>query len=425
MSDLETRQVSDLRGGFYEEHGRWSEVMDYDQQGNKLGMKRVWTKYIPPLPELQSLGSEYETTGPSGAPKVLAFVHKNTGQISLSFYILKKSSVRATNGSSQDQREAVTNPQHEATKNVTRWEYVDLFMDVFFSGSDDDTHNQTITNRFDHSHGVNATEGTSTRFDVAQFFMVNKFDVKSGLGPAFGIIAFDKGGEITFEESKKYDESNRRGRYMVIPVKLSNPRCIYVEKEQARTIPKYLTYQEETALITQKKQQENEFLKKRSENDQTNKNLEGEIEKIEKKREEKIGEINKETLFKGKKIEKYKSSAEYLNDESIINEYKEKMAENKKKLTEMLTEIQRINQKLNRPPTIYRGNSSKPTPTFFIDPDFSPSSLVRLVSDSAAATSRGGRTHKSRKSKKSMKIKKRYIRSRKHSKKYRRHSYRK
>lgn len=426
MEGLETRKISDLRGGFYDELGKWSNVMDYDQQGNELGFKRVWTKYEPPLPELQSLGSDYETNGPSGAPKVLAFVHNNNRNISLSFYILKKSSVRATNGSSQDQREAVTNPQQQNTKYVTRWEYVDLFGDVYFTGSGDDTHNNTITTRFNDSHGVNATNGTSTSFDVGQFFMVNKFDIKLELGPAFAIIAFDKGTEITFEESEKYEVSNRRGRNMLIPVKLSNPRCIYVQKEQARSIPKYLTYQEETALITQMTQKKNEYLKKKSENDQANKNLESEIRKIEEKREKKIGEINKERLFKETKIQKYKSSAEYLNDESLIKEYKEKIAENNKELTRIVDEFQGINQQLNRPPTIYKGNGSREAPIFFINPDFSPSSLVRLVYDSATSSSRGGRTHRFRKSKKSMKIKKRYnIRSRKDSKKYRRHSYRK
>lgn len=448
----------DGHGNFVIEYGYWLDEHQYDYRGDSSGSQRKWIVVKDPLEcqsspsppssssssssassssssnpnELQSLGTDYETNGPSGAPKVLAFIHSNSNGISLSFYVLIQSRVPVSRGNKYD--------GSSIGGTVISWNYVGLFDYVLLSGADDDA---AIKTRFLRREiQIAATTKGTTNFDVETFFYNNQTTKSNVLGIVFGIIAFDKGPEITFEELKKYG-NNRDGRTRtwIVPVKLSNPRCIYVDKKNQSEIPRYLTYQEEKALsidyVNKRRQIEPEHAKLTNQNESLKKqniDLQAKITQIETDRKSKI---EKRRWFnKATKIANYIASSDYTTADNLLKQYREELTKNQKTIEEndnkmraMVSELQSIADSINRqpkPPTIYFGSNHNfdMKPTFFINPDFSPSSLVRLVHDFVRPESRGGRKNKSRKSKKSIKIKKRYIQTRKYTNKNRRRSYR-
>jgi hypothetical protein len=436
MSKLETRTYDiDGRGNWVTEEGYWVQNTTQDRDGVREIEGTHWEKAPSKTPEKQSLGKEYETNGPSGAPKVLALVHStSTSNISLSFYILQKT-YESSQQSYVSQRDAVTDGPPSYSSAI-RWIYVDLFEYIYIGALKED-----IPGRFSKS-GLAATQDTNI-FKVETFFY-SSFRIKEKqLGPAFAIIAFDKEEDIMIDELiAKYGKLNRDANDAVVPVKLLNPRCIYVyDKKKKSEIPLYPTLQEEKESSTRvaKKRSElmPEYTRLREENqlllDTNNNKLQLEIDKIAAEGKNMMDKISKKRFFRDSTLEKWQKSPKNLLNESLMKEYKEKQIENQKKIKDNTAKIQAMIDELNalilaekgNPPTIYvtrnMGHTGK-IPIFFIDPDFSPSSLVRLVYDAAKST--GGRKHKSRKSKKSIKIKKGYIRSRKYTNKYRRRSYR-
>ena len=442
MPKLESRTYDiDGHGNMVTEEGYWVQntINDRGEEHEIDGVH--WVKAPSKTPEMKSLGKEYETNGPSGAPKVLALVHStSTSNISLSFYILQKSYESSQQGY-VSQRDVVTDGAPSYSSSI-RWKYVDLFRFIWVGALRED-----IPGRFSESSnsGLRATQDSNI-FNVETFFYSSFRTKEKELGPAFAIIAFDKEEEdIKIDELiEKYGKINRDGNDAVVPVKLSNPRCIYVHSAKKQSeIPKYPTFQEEkgTSNTIAKRRSElmPEYTRLTDENkllrDKNNNKLQLEINKIAAEGKAMMDKIYTQRFFKDSTWEKWQKSPKNLLNESLMKEYKEQQIANQKTIQDNTAKMQAMIDELNamilaakiNQPIIYAyrnyGHTGK-IPIFFIDPDFSPSSLVRLVYDAAATKSTGGRKNNSRKSKKSIKINKGYIRSRKYTNKNRRRSYR-
>jgi len=409
--------------------GSWEEFDDYDYRGDYVGkVKRFVPKPVAPPPDLISLGQKYEQEGPKGAPKIIAFLAKNEHKkikncdFAFAFFILQQGNDIADQSPQTyvDQRELVSNPGAYQRRNqsvVVRWHYVSLFNWVYQSPSEN-----TFQTRFKDNKKLKISD-SDTVFDPESFFYQHKNDaINYDFGRAFALIAFDFWEDVSADVfNLKYSKTNKTGRY-IVPVNLSNPRCIYVNQNiiDCKLLAGFSSFDEYNNLmhlykevISPDKQSEINAMKLLLNQLLQNKQM------IEKKIKQTIESRSKINLFKPKSwnesgrknsINKY-TNADYFSL-AQMNEQIEIIDSKIKEYVDLRTQLE---QKIlrNDAPRIYIDDMSffhsndDINIQFFIDPNFNKGSLIRLVYEACAKATRGGkRNNRSQKKKKQGKNKK-------------------
>lgn len=425
-----------FRGETTVTYGYYSEDIVRDNDGNEVGKKRVWHD----LPKnessvLVSLGNDYEMNGPEGAPKALAVFYIGNGTRDtvvpegtpvFSFYKLVKSydNVDKNQYNYNNERD-YTNTS--SSKIVVRWKYVPLFSYTFLYDNDEMDINSMITKRFDEIRMVKGEDDIRI-FNPENFIYSNDI-LKRLVGNGVSVIAFDIEDNMNYEKLQTYNATNADGSSWIVPVKLSNPRCVYVSKSILEL--SFCQYIDKERFIDAF----NQLKEKIDSISDINKEFNQAIHEINDKRQVKINKLQ-EGLFtwqttKDKKVKEYQNSVEYTTDTSILDNHTTKIKENNRilqiltsKLTNIKAELE-LAHKLPFPIIFYNETElsypKKNKPIFFIDPEFTLVSLMKLICDKSAETQArtGGR-----KSKKSMNKKLRKKSHQKNTKKYFRRSYR-
>lgn len=410
--------------------GSWEEVDDYDYRGDYVGkVKRFVPKPIAPPPDRFSLGQKYEQEGPKGAPEIIAFLAKNEHEkikncdFAFVFFILQKGNVIADQSPQTyvDQRELVSNPgaYQRREQSVVRWHYVSLFNWVYDSPS-----KNTFQTRFNEYNTKLKISDSDTVFDPESFFYQHKDDAISyEFGRAFALIAFDFWEDVSADVfNLKYAKTNKTSGRYIVPVNLSNPRCIYVNRNiiDCKLLAGFSSFDEYTKLmhlyeevISPDKQSEMNAMKLLLNQLQQNKQI------IEIKIKQTIESRSRINLFKPKSWNesgRQNSINKYTNaDYASLEQMKEQIEIVKTKIKEYMDLRMQLEQKLlrNDSPRIYIDNMSffhtedDIQMQFFIDPKFNKGSLIRLVYEECAKPTRGGkRNNRSQKKKKLGKNKK-------------------
>jgi hypothetical protein len=443
-SITETDQYGNTITGHYDDEI----ILDNESNPIKTG-KKIWVQDTAKKQDLPSLGANYETDGPSNAPKVLALIYLSPAKdtFNFAFYVLDKVNVDASERHYQYGEES-------ESQSVVRWKYFCAFdknFVVWLRQSEDEILD-SINKRFKQKSG----EGVDVVDFVPKIFSREAaHSLKIDFNRTIAIIAFDKmEHDFTIVELKQLSKNISNG-YFTVPLKLTNPRCIYVNSDNIRTnvntdaINK-LTREEMPVETKSKLESEKKELTvkydRQVEANKKHKQMKNEIEAIRVKRETEINKIKSQsapwnrTKTSQEKInasaaDAYKGTADYLKDESLIMEYEKQMQTDDKNTSTLNTALQSVlanidsgNTSSDIFETAVYDRTDPPSPTYFVsDPQFTLKELITLVRTEylkSQKDQKGGRKHKSHKSKKSMKVKKRYIHSRKHTKKYRRRSYR-
>ena len=178
--------------------------------------------------------SNYDTSGPSGAPQAVAFVlanNPNNYQYKLAFFKLYKKQIDTNTGA---QRSYMENGSSGVETRVS-WGYVALFSPMrIFNDANADIVARFVTSQFLEC-------GDSKTFSAAEFF--NRAASSSNfnsIGTPIGLISFDMIDNInSMQLLSKYNQTNFKDGKWVIPVTLSNPKCIHVRRDNCGLISGY------------------------------------------------------------------------------------------------------------------------------------------------------------------------------------------
>ena len=468
--------------------------------GDRVDYKEIFIEIEKPLSKdeqerqnsalnsaLAERSANYETNGPTGAPKVLAAVHVAHKQIKwpkIGPYVPAGSFVLAFY-------------KLQFRSKDRRWYYTRLFNEVSVKNDSD------IATRFDRplsendefianyeEYGKNANSFLADDF-LQSLFQSSQVTAMPGekrdttyIGRPIALIGFDCADfNIKYETMTTYPQ-NTSGGMTIVPVKLSNPRVIHVSKNSLTYVlnmldidsnMKYLfqtaslspdeinEIEEQKHLLTELKKEADELTNKTNEQlkaiDQDLVKIDNQLKTAEIKANESKKKIdereqieqkgkNWHTVLKETKLEQAakflppdeyetakqnvenfenlkKRNEELINKRSdVINGFQQN--EKVKQYRELAAKIQ-TSQK--NPVLIFYGYTQLKNPNqpkFFIDPDFTLNGLIYLVSTRFSNPQGGKRkSKKSIKYKKSMKAKRTIKRIRKQTKKYRRRSHRK
>lgn len=167
--------------------------------------------------------SNYDATGPIGAPQALAFVlaqplQDKKYQYKLAFFKLYKKKINIITNANTPRYHMENSSSGVETK--LTWGYVALFVTLSITHDDDG-----IKSRFSSSQFLECPD--SQTFNAGDFFR-NATSSFQDIGTPIGLISFDMTDNITYEHlSQKYTATNFKNGKWVIPVRLSNPKCIY------------------------------------------------------------------------------------------------------------------------------------------------------------------------------------------------------
>lgn len=486
------------KGPIIMKDGKYGYIHTYEdlRYGGGVDYKEIFTEIEKPLSKdeqerqnsaLAERSANYETNGPTGAPKVLAAVHvahqqewsKNGPYVPARSFVLAFYKLQFR---SEDRR----------------WYYTRLFNEVLVNKDSD------IATRFDtplsendefianyEEYGKNANSFLADDF-LQSLFQSSQVTAMPGekkdkiyIGRPVALIGFDCDDfNIKYKTMTTYPQ-NTSGGMTIVPVKLSNPRVIHVSKNRLTYVLKMLNIdfsnmnflfqtaslspdefkaiEEQKPLLTELKKEVDALVDKtneeldaiRLESSKIYRELEtAEIKANESKKKidereriEKEG-LNWHTVRKEKKLEQ---AAKFLppKDYEIAKQNIENFENLKKRKQELIDKRPIVlkdfeqNEKLKQyrelsakiqtsqknPILIFYGYTQLNNPNqpkFFIDPDFTLDGLIDLVSTRFSNTQGGKRkSKKSIKYKKSMKAKRTIKRLRKQTKKYRRRSHRK
>jgi len=434
-----------------EEIGYWEEIDVTNNEGQPTGEKiNRWVPQPIQAPALKTLGNDYETNGPTGAPKILALLHivsqdssivragsAVANSLVLSFYRLTKceDDVNKLNRQYTHQRDAVS----QEVRTVIRWKYVQLFINMFEDEITGQTDNK-VSGRTVLEFGSDQTV-----FNPEYIFSKNWNVLGRSVGPAVALISFDE------DESKRITDvtvlreqfpNNKDGISWIVPVKLLNPKCIHVgtnyRDNGCSLFHGFDGFDEEKNIMRATIE---DIVRKHTETKQKKDTLEGEIEKIESKHEAEIQKINDQQLNyldkfrKERQVKKYKKTTEYSDDLETIKNKKDEIDKNNRHLIQLVNQYNQEKAKLaeidRKKPIVYYGvlldiNRSI---RFFIDPQFSEASLVNLVYQECMKSKSGGKRRNNNKNNCYLKFRKTKRKNakplRKNTKKYYRRSNRK
>jgi hypothetical protein len=173
------------------------------------------------LAKKQSDRAQAEIDGPIGAPKALAVVVLKDKNYKFAFYKLQKENISIQTGGEAG-HDGISGTR--TYKDV--WVYVPLFMPRYF----DDEHKPHID-----MTGTLSIVLDDSAFDVNRFMMTAvRYD--ENLTTPIALISFDMGDNITYEELERYQGTNFKFTRWITPVKLSNPKCFYVDNERCQMI---------------------------------------------------------------------------------------------------------------------------------------------------------------------------------------------
>ncbi len=397
-----------------EELGYWEERDVTDNEGQPTGEKiRRWVPQSFISSDLKTLGNDYETNGPTGAPKILALLHivdKDSkivqaesavpDSLVLSFYRLTKSSDNVDKLKQREYQDP-SEPVSTVVRTVTRWKYIQLFNRMY----EDEITGQTVNNE----SGRNVLEfgPEQTVFNPEYIFSMNWnvfcIGITPIVGPAVALFSFDEDESVRqhvtdVEVLNSQFPNNRDGNSWIVPAKLSNPECIYVGTKYRGNCSLFDGFDEEKIKATMNdivRQYTETTQKVKEKNDTVTRQLEGEIKEIESKHAAEIQKINDQNLNYLSKIRKerqvkgYTKKREYLNDlQHIINkkaEIQKQIDINNKEVIKLVNLYNQEKAKLaeieRKKPIVYYGLlfGIKRNIRFFIEPDFSEGSLVNLV----------------------------------------------
>jgi hypothetical protein len=183
--------------------------------------------------------SNYDATGPIGAPQAVAFVlaqplpnNPNKYQYNLTFFKLYKKQIDTNTGS---QRSYMENGSSGVETKFT-WGYVALFSTMrIFNDANADIVARFVTSQF-------LEYGDSKTFNAEEFFnrAASSRSSFNSIGTPIGLLSFDMQDDITsMQLLSKYENTNLKDGKWVIPVKLYNPKCIHVRRDNCRLISGY------------------------------------------------------------------------------------------------------------------------------------------------------------------------------------------
>ena len=176
--------------------------------------------------------SNYNDTGPIGAPQAVAFVLaeqvNDKYQYKLAFFKLYKKQIDTNTGA---QRSYMENGSSGVETRVS-WGYVALFSPMLIFNGDADIVARFVTSQFLEYGDDNKT------FSAAELFTRANANFQ-GIGIPIGLISFDMIDDVAYEQLLKYSSTNFKNSKWVIPVKLSNPKCIHVRANNCRLISGY------------------------------------------------------------------------------------------------------------------------------------------------------------------------------------------
>ena len=352
--------------------------------------------------------SQYDNNGPIGAPQAVAFVLaeqvNDKYQYKLAFFKLYKKQID-TNTATQR-----SNLENGSSGVETRdsWGYVALFSTMRIFGEDNDS---SIKNRFSNSVFVAYDKIT---FDASDLFTRANQNFNR-IGMPIGLISFDMDHDISYADLiNTYQTTNLNDGKWVIPVKLSNPKCIYVNKNNCGLISEYTVAPKQDNTGKLKVLQDKLNMSNRCRNQfdsitkQANANNKSTWFSIKTKRLAKIEAEIKQALTNtdcANKADvtvndntvtitsKYKSTYESPTElEKQIRSLNQQSQEQK------LAQIQLVNFDVNQPNKQF---TSHPNAVFFINPDpqgMDLGNLVLLVANQCKSNSGGKRTLRKRRS---------------------------
>jgi hypothetical protein len=404
-----TDQYGNVERGYYRE-------IPVTVKGEPTGeTTKIWVPERHEPSALKTLGNDYETNGPTGAPKILALLHivdkdsnivqagsANSNSLVLSFYRLTKSS-NNVDKLKQREYEDPREPVSTVVRTVTRWKYIQLFNGMY----EDEIISQTVNN----GEGVTVLEfgPEETVFKAEDFFINNLKVLDKSVGPAVALISFDEDESerqrvTDVEVLKSQFAQNKDGISWIVPAKLSNPECIYVDKKYIGkcSLFDYLSYEDEQKIITEMKEILTKYQNKKKEVDMLNKTLNAEILELNSKHDAKFQEINSKKLYflnqtrKTKQIEDYKSTPEYKSETTQIQEKEAQQRNNKEELETLAIQYNSLYSRIRnlkiKNPIVYYGLLFRINRDFrfFIEPDFSEGSLANLVYKKCISSSSSG-----------------------------------
>lgn len=350
----------------------------------------------------QSDSAQAEIDGPIGAPKALAVVVLKDKKYKFAFYKLQKKNISIqTGGEAGSNFERISGTQ--TYEDV--WVYVPLFMPRYF----DDEHKPKIDMTGTLSIALGDVHAST--FNVDHFMSAVRRD--ENLTTPIALISFDMGDNITYEELERYQGTNFKFTRWITPVKLSNPKCFYVDNERCQMVIQsdIESKKVETDTLSLNKtiseMQPNVITWNKTIADM-NKLFEDEKMKVLKQ----VEDANKPTFFsiKNKRLAKIAKEQQervtelhkkYLPKIKDATEALAKFSQFTAKKNSLDTQIRAINQPIGKSDIINFG-SDHVNPIFFIDsPEMSKNRLLLLVADeckkskgAVAAAAAGGKCRK-------------------------------
>ena len=505
-------------GPIIEKDGKYGYYYTYQDvvQGGNIQSSTIFREVKKPLSKEEiaeqraqemNKKTKYINEGPEGAPKVLAMVHIAyqreytktppyvlTGSFVLSFYKLQ-----------------FRQKDTEDTEDNDKWVYTKLFSPISVNiDSDIETR---FENKLPKSQEFLASSESDYKFDPENLRLTNPnfqnevvaYPGNSDnqyIGRAVALIGFDCDNfNLDVNSLKTSYPQNNLNDLWVVPVKLTNPRVIFSDRDALEYVINKIRTRKEALFNGFQSQVQVQNMKhirtrmaelkndydniKKSTDDRTSplsielrkkreelSKLETESTKKSKEHDELKQQIdkrdkilkegakgnwfdrNKMERFKKNDANKYMSEEAYNTAKTKEDELNKTLLESAYSKQELIKQINDIDSEINKVESELLGNpivveylnlqkelsevmpKKQPyifygynylrnqQPVFFIDPDFTSSSLIGLVRDEFLK-SKGGK-RRSTKSKKSMKSKRtkrtQYL---KHTKKYRRRSHRK
>jgi hypothetical protein len=400
-----TDQYGNVQSGYYIE----TPVTELYKGEETSKTVRIWVPLLNEPSDLKTLGNDYETNGPTGAPKILALLHlvpkgsqivqaesAEINSLVLSFYRLTKSSdyVDKLKQREYDQHEQSDTKE---VQTVIRWKYTPLFIGI----SENQITGQSVINHTDL--WVLEFGPEETVFNAEHFYLSNRTVLDKSVGPAVALISFDEDESerqsvTNVEVLSKQFPTNKDGNSWIVPAKLSNPKCIHVHTNYCDNFRGYLSYKDEQATLAKMGQILADHSRKKTEVADQNRRLDDEITQLQQKHDSKIKEIQHTNLsfFKDRRIanrvEQYKQSKEYKDEIKQIQEKKTQKNKNNEDLGQLVTQYKQEYDKIKKP-IVYYGvlYDLNPEIRFFIEPQFSEGSLVNLVNNKCITPSGGKR----------------------------------
>ena len=355
---------------------------------------KIYSKKNEALAKKQGDRAQAETDGPIGAPKVLAVVVLKDKNYKFAFYKLQKKNISVQTGGQAGEYDSGT----QTYKDV--WVYVPLFVPRYY----DDEHKPQI----DMTGALSITLDASA-FDVDNF-MMTAVRRDENLTTPIALISFDMGDNITYEDLERYQGTNFKFTRWITPVKLSNPKCFYVDNKRCQMIiPSDIGSKKvemDTLNKTISEMQPNAITWTKTIADM-NKLFEDEKVTVLKQ----VEDANKPTFFSNKKKRLAKIAKEQQERVTeAYNKYLPKIKEATDALTKFSqvkaekdsldTQIRAVSQPIGKLDIINFGTDHV-NPIFFIDsPEMSKNRLLSLVADEcknskgAAAAAAGGKCRK-------------------------------